>query len=88
MPGDIYIVILKENHPVFELAVSREIQDFLNHIFARGVGGMGFAGEYKLDRPFGIREYLHQPFLVFEKQRRAFVMRETPGEDNRQITPD
>ena len=82
--GHVHFVVFEEGDVAAQLVIVAKIQDFMDEIAARFVGGMGFPGEDKLDRPPLVLQQPLQSFEVLEEQGGALVGRESSGKSDRQ----
>ena len=62
------------------VGLAGELLDLLDQLLARGVGGVGLAGEHELHRTVGVGEQRDQALGLRQQQRRPLVRREPPGE--------
>src|SRR5205085_10793947 len=81
---DVSVVILDEDHPVFEAVLPAEFVNLLNQRFAAFVLRMRFAGEDELNRPRLVIQQTLEPFLIAEQKRATFVSRESSRETDRE----
>ena len=81
---DSHVVVLEDEDPAAHLRRARDLEDLLDDLLSRAVGGVRLAGEDHLERALGVPEHPGQPVDVGEQQSRPLVGREPAGEPDGQ----